>query len=199
MKIIVVGGTGLIGTAVVNELKERHDIHAISHKDTEFTVDMLNLESIKEFYQKVGTFDAMVITAGNVPFADFVNFTAEKYLTGLQDKLLGQVNLVLEGIKHIEDKGSFTLTSGIINRDPIKTGTCAAMVNGAVDAFVKSCAIEMSRGIRINCVSPTVVSEAMDYYGQYFRGFSPVPVARVALAYSKSVEGCQTGQVYCVE
>jgi hypothetical protein len=35
-------------------------------------------------------------------------------------------------------------------------------------------------------------------YGPYFRGFETVPVQRVATAYAKSVEGAQTGQVYCV-
>jgi hypothetical protein len=31
-----------------------------------------------------------------------------------------------------------------------------------------------------------------------FRGFEPVPAARAALAYSRSVEGIQTGQVFRV-
>jgi hypothetical protein len=38
----------------------------------------------------------------------------------------------------------------------------------------------------------------MEGYGPYFRGFEPVPAARAALAYAKSVEGAQTGQVYQV-
>jgi hypothetical protein len=39
----------------------------------------------------------------------------------------------------------------------------------------------------------------MDAYGPYFRGNEGVPAKRVALAFSKSVEGAQTGQVYFVE
>jgi hypothetical protein len=39
----------------------------------------------------------------------------------------------------------------------------------------------------------------MQTYGEYFHGFEPVATARVALAYSKSVEGLQTGQIYTVE
>jgi hypothetical protein len=35
-------------------------------------------------------------------------------------------------------------------------------------------------------------------YEPYFRGFEPVPVALAALAYVKSVDGLQTGQVYRV-
>src|SRR5690606_7261711 len=98
----------------------------------------------------------------------------------------------------LNDNGSFTLTSGILNRDPILYGSSAAMVNGALDGFIKGAAIEMPRGIRINGVSPTVISESMESYSTYFRGYEPVSAARAALAYSKSVEGLQTGQIYCV-
>eukprot|EP01037_Dinobryon_pediforme_P021686 gene21686-22622_t len=37
----------------------------------------------------------------------------------------------------------------------------------------------------------------MDGYGPSFRGYTPVPAAEAALAYSKSVEGAQTGKVLC--
>jgi hypothetical protein len=112
---------------------------------------------------------------------------------------MGQIRLVLAGLKYINHGGSFTLTSGILSDDPIKLGSSAAMVNGAIDSFVKSAAIEMPNQLRINAVSPTVLCESMDSYAPFFRGFEPVPASRVALAFSKSVEGGQTGRVYRVE
>ena len=112
---------------------------------------------------------------------------------------MGQVRLVLIGLKYINMGGSFTLTSGILSHDPIRLGSSAAMVNGAINSFVKTAAIEMPHHIRINAVSPTVLSESMENYAPFFRGFESVPASRVALAYSKSVEGAQTGIVYRVE
>jgi hypothetical protein len=38
----------------------------------------------------------------------------------------------------------------------------------------------------------------MDAYAPYFRGFEPVSAARAAMAFSRSVEGRQTGKVYKV-
>ena len=66
-----------------------------------------------------------------------------------------------------------------------------ALVNGAIDAFVRAAAIELPRGLRVNSISPNVLVEAMPGYAPYFRGFKPVPGAEVALAYAKSVEGLQ--------
>jgi NAD(P)-dependent dehydrogenase (short-subunit alcohol dehydrogenase family) len=77
-------------------------------------------------------------------------------------------------------------------------GAAASLANGGIEAFVRAAAIELPRGLRINAVSPGVVSESMDDYAPFFRGFEPVPAARVALAYSRSVEGADTGKVYPV-
>lgn len=197
MKIIIVGGTGTIGKAV-KEVLSKHEIITVGFQKGDIKADITRLSSIEEMYQKIGKFDALVSATGKVHFDLLTKFTAEGYLVGLQDKLMGQVNLVLAGLKYINEKGSFTLTSGILSDDPIPYGSSAAMVNGAINAFVISAAIEMPSHIRINAISPNVLQESMDKYASYFPGFEPVSASRVALAYQKSVEGAQTGQVYKV-
>lgn len=198
MKIIIIGGTGTIGKAIADELKSRHDIVIAGSKKGDIQVDITNPASIDAMYKKVQHVDAVVLAAGQVHFGALAEMGPTEFGIGLSNKLMGQVNVVLAGMRHINDNGSFTLTSGILNRDPIRFGSSASMVNGALDGFVKSAALEMPRGLRINCVSPTVVTESMEGYGPYFRGFKPVPVFDAALAYSKSVEGLQTGQIYIV-
>lgn len=198
MRILVVGGTGTIGQSVVSELSLRHEVIIAGHQNGDVRVDIADRSSIEKMFQRVGKIDAVVSTTGKVHFGAFPELTEEQYALGLNNKLMGQVNLVSVGLNYLNDEGSFTLTSGILNRDPIRFGSAAAMVNGAIDGFVKGAAIEMPRGFRINAVSPTVVAESMGKYADFFRGFVPVEAAIVAQAYVKSVEGAQSGQVYCV-
>lgn len=198
MNIIVIGATGTIGKAIVKELEQRHRIITVGLSHGDLQVDITDPVSIEKMYQQAGSFDAVIAAVGKVKFADFSDMKAEDYFFGLQDKLMGQVNLVLIGKNYINEKGSFTLTSGILAQEPIKSGSSASMVNGALNGFVKAAAIEMPKGIRINVVSPNVVTESMPDYAPYFRGFDPVPAARAALAYSRSVEGLETGRVYQV-
>jgi NAD(P)-dependent dehydrogenase (short-subunit alcohol dehydrogenase family) len=198
MKILIVGGTGTLGQAVSAELKVRHTVITAARKGADIDVDIVDPQSILAMFKTAGNLDALISTAGKVHFAPFDKMNAKLYAIGLENKLMGQVNLAMHGIDYLNDAGSITLTSGILNYDPVRSGSSASMVNGAIDGFVRSAAIELPRGIRINCVSPTVVTESMPYFGEYFPGFVSVSAQTVAGAFSKSVEGAQTGQIYRV-
>ena len=108
---------------------------------------------------------------------------------------MGQVNLVAFGLKHVRDGESFTLTTGQINEGPIGVGASGAMITGGLEAFARSVAIELSRGLRINVISPTVTQKFWSACGPFFPGQKPVPASEAALGYVKSVEGRQTGKV----
>ncbi len=198
-KIIVVGASGVLGTAILAELAARHEIIRASRSGADVQVDVRDIGSVEAMYRQVGPFDALVSAAGTVQFQPLASFTPAQYEVGLRDKLMGQVNLVLAGQHLIREGGSFTLTSGVLSREPIRTGSSAAMVNAAIDGFVLAAAAELARGVRINAVSPTVFEEAMVTYGSFFPGFKPVPVREAARAFAKSVEGIHTGRVYRVE
>lgn len=200
MKIIVIGANGTIGKAIVNELADRHHIITVGKNSGDYQVDINKRASIEALFQQIeareGKVDAIVSAAGNVHFGPLLDISPEQFALGLNDKLMGQVNVALMGQQLLNDGGSITLTSGILTHEPIRYGASASMVNGALESFVKAAAIELPRGLRINIVSPNVLQESMAVYGPYFRGFEAVPAARVALAYSRSVEGAQTGKTY---
>jgi NAD(P)-dependent dehydrogenase (short-subunit alcohol dehydrogenase family) len=194
MKILLIGAGGTIGSAVDKELSQRHEVVRIGRNSGDLQVDISDSTSIRKLFEQTGKFDALICAAGNVTFAALGEMTEDSFALGLKDKLMGQVNLLLIGREYANDGASFTFTTGVLSHDPIRSGASAALVNGALDSFVRAAAIELPRGLRVNSVSPTVLTEALGKYAPYFRGFKPVPAAEVALAYAKSVEGLQTGQ-----
>jgi NAD(P)-dependent dehydrogenase (short-subunit alcohol dehydrogenase family) len=198
MKIIVIGAAGAVGQAVVKELAARHEVISAGRNSGDIRVDLSNIASIEAMYQQVGAVDAVVSAAGNVHFGALAEMGAAEFAIGINDKLMGQVQLVLIGQKYLNDGGSFTLISGVLSQDPIVYGSSASMVNAGLEGFTRAAALELPRGLRINVISPTVLTESLPSYGPYFRGFESVPAAKVARAFSKSVEGAQTGQVYSV-
>jgi hypothetical protein len=106
-----------------------------------------------------------------------------------------QVELVRQGTSRIAARGSFTLITGVLSREPIVTGSAAALANGAVESFVLAAALEIAPQ-RINAVSPTVVAESLEQYGDVFPGYPPVELSEVARAYVRSVEGAETGRIF---
>ena len=199
MKIIIVGAGGAVGKTAYDELVQRHEVIAVGRNSGDIQADIEDMDSIRAMYAKVGQFDALVSAVGHGHFGPVMEMTSEQFMQGINHKVLPQVNLVLEGIAHINDGGSFTLTSGVLNRDPIRGGSCAAAANGALDGFVLGAAVDMPRGIRINSVSPEVLEVSREQYDGFFRGHNHVSNEAVGLAYSKSVEGCLTGQVFTVD
>ena len=194
MRVIVIGGTGTIGRAVVKALSAKHEVVAVGHQKGAFQVDLASPDSITRLFKAISTCDAVVSTAGIAKFASLDDLSYEDYFVGLNNKLMGQVNLVRIGRAFATDRGSFTITSGVLSQEPIKGSASISMVNAGLEGFVRAAALELPRGLRINVVSPPWVTETL-----IARGMDPsigLPAERVAQAYVASVQGTLTGQVF---
>jgi NAD(P)-dependent dehydrogenase (short-subunit alcohol dehydrogenase family) len=192
MRVIVVGGTGTIGSAVVAALLAGHEVVAAGRTRGAVQVDLASPDSIRAMFQAIGRFDAVISAAGQAKFGSLDDLTDADYLFSFSNKLMGQVNLVRIGRQFIADGGSFTLTSGVLSQEPMKGSASISMVNAGLEGFVRAAALELPRGIRVNVVSPPWVTETL-----VARKMDPshgMPAASVALAYLTSVEGTMTGQ-----
>ncbi len=199
MRILVVGAEGTVGKAAVSDLSKRHEIVSAGRNSGSIKVDVMDEVSVLAMFKTAGKIDAVIITTGHTHFGPVAEMTPELFRKGINDKLMGQINVALIGMKQVADGGSITMTSGVTNRDPIRKGANAAAVNGALDSFAFGAALEMPRGIRINVVSPGLLEESAKAYDGFFPGHIPVSSARVGFAFTKSVEGCVNGQIICVD
>ncbi len=194
MKIIIVGATGTMGKHLVNSFEKDHEIISVGTTNGDFQVDITSPESIENLFKKIGSFDALICTAGPSYVGPWKKMADKEFRRGLDGKLMGQVNLVLIGQHYINPKGSFTLITGALADEPVLNFANASAANGAVEAFVRAAAIELENGIRINAVSPTVI-EASPQYFPFFPGEIPVTMKQLEYGFRKSVFGANTGQV----
>ncbi|MCD9875971.1 short chain dehydrogenase [Streptomyces guryensis] len=198
MKILLIGATGTLGAALHRTLDTRgHEVLTVARGGGDLRFDITDPAQVSEVYDRAGRVDAVVSAAGHVPYGPVTELTPEDYLAAFHGKVLSQIDLVRQGIPRIAERGSFTLITGVLAREPIPTGSAASMANGALEAFVRAAAIEIAPQ-RVNAVSPTVFTESLGEYGDYFPGMPPVDLADVTQAYVRSVEGAQTGQIYAL-
>ncbi|MGE6577364.1 short chain dehydrogenase [Paenibacillus xylanexedens] len=194
-RALVIGGNGTLGKAVVAKLRDYSvEVITAGRQSGDVQVGMTSTESITTLFETVRNIDYVIVAAGQTHYAKLEELTPENNMISVQSKLLGQVNIVLIGQHYINDKGSFTLVSGIIQDHPIEQGASSAMVNGAIDSFAKAAAFELPRGIRLNSVSPNLFVESAEKYKDFFIGFNPVPVEKVANTFIQSALGIETAQ-----
>jgi len=193
MRILVIGATGTIGSAVANLLAGEHEVVRVGHTRGEYRVDITSPDSIRELIDRVGQADAIVGCAGPAAFRPLTELTDADFEFSFRNKLMGQVNLVRFGAAGVADGGSITLTSGVLAREPMPGSAAVSLVNAGLEGFVRAAALELPRGIRVNVVSPPWVSETLQRMGQDPAG--GLPAAVVARAYRESVIGDRTGQV----
>lgn len=193
MKVLLVGASGTIGSAVHKALMSEHEvITANHHSKSNVKVDLNDHRSIKLMFESVGKLDAIISTAGNGQLLPLHQHSDEDYQSVLHNKLMGQVNLFRYGVEYLNEGGSVTLTSGRAHREPMPGTSSIAMGTAAIEGFVKAASVELE-GIRLNVVSPAVVKESLERLGFEMPG--AVTAAHTANAYVAALEGGYQGQV----
>src|SRR4029077_7870651 len=153
MRILLIGATGTIGQAIAAALGPRHEVLLASRQRAPLHVDIADPASIRGLYAKVGKVGAVISAAGQARFKPLDDLSDADFRFSLDNKLMGQVNLVRYGLGAIADNGSLTVTSGILAQRPSRGGGAVSLVNAGVEGFVRAAALEAPRGIRINVVS----------------------------------------------
>jgi len=193
MRILIVGASGTIGRAVVAALSAGNEIVPVSRQTTPIRVDLAEPANIQEMYRLTGKVDAVVCAAGQAKFSPLAQLSDADFRFCLDNKLMGQVNLVRFGFDYVGDRGSFTLTTGILARSPMPGSAAISLVNAGIEGFVRAAALEAPRGIRVNAVSPPWVSETLQ--ALKMDPSQGLPAAVVARSYLRSVTSTATGSI----
>jgi NAD(P)-dependent dehydrogenase (short-subunit alcohol dehydrogenase family) len=194
MKIVVIGATGTIGSAVVGLLRQKHQVIAVSRSSGDYRVDITDKASIETIFRSIGKVDAIVSTAGDAVFKPLMALTDADFEKSLHDKLMGQVNVVRAGAQHVLSGGSITLSSGGLAQHPVLGSAAISLVNAGFEGFGRAAALEFqSAKVRVNVVSPPWVKETL--VAMQMDSSSGLPADEVAKAYAQSVEGSATGEI----
>lgn len=198
MRVLIVGAFGTIGKYVTQELQRDTEIITASFSQGDVRVDLSSIDSINAMYSSLNCdLDAVICVASRgVVLKHLTEMQVSDYQESLQQKFYGQIQLVLAGINKMKAGGSFTLTTGIMNKDFIKHGSAPSVVNSAVEGFVSAASLELPNQLRLNAVSPALLEDSVDAYADYCPGYEPVSGKKVARAYRRSIYGIQTGQIF---
>lgn len=193
MKVLLIGSHGTIGKAVSAALSPTHVVIGVNHRTSDLTVDLASSSSIRAMFEHVGLVDAVICAAGAARFRPLGELTEDDFVFGNQNKLMGQVNVARTAQEWLAERGSITLTSGVLAREPAPGSASVSLINAGIDGFVRAAALELRAGLRINAVSPPWVTETVQAMGLSIT--DSLPASTVARAYRDSVQGTMTGEI----
>ena len=194
MKIVVIGASGTIGSAVVKLLKQRHQVIAVSRSGGDHRANITSKASLEAALGAIGKVDAIVSTTGSAVFKALAALADADFEKSLHDKLMGQVNVVRVGSQQILSGGSITLTSGILAQHPIPGSAAISLVNAGLEGFARAAALELkAANVRVNVVSPPWVKETL--VALKMDPAPGMPADDDNKDYKRRVEGSASGEV----
>ncbi|MEH2221571.1 SDR family oxidoreductase [Nostoc sp.] len=133
------------------------------------TVDVANEDSVNAFFEQIGNFDHLIVTAmgdRNMPRSLLAEMTTQT-AQGAIEKFWGTFFAVRASLKNIAADGSITLTSSVTIFKSSKMGGISAIAaaNGAVATFGRSLALEISP-IRVNVIAPGLIEDTSIWSSQ---------------------------------
>jgi NAD(P)-dependent dehydrogenase (short-subunit alcohol dehydrogenase family) len=194
-RVVLIGAGGLIGRAILARLEAepgRYEVIGVGRRTTP-SLDLEDVRSIARCFDALAPFDHVIVAAGEARFAELGQLDASSFTLGIDSKLMGQVHVTLAALPRLRAGGSVTLTSGALSHTPTRGSTPAALVNGALDSFVRAVALELDDGRRVNVVSPGWVTDTLVAFGMDPAGGVSAP--EVAELYLQALESEAHGQV----
>jgi len=193
MKILVIGGTGTIGSALVSMLRKDHEVISVGRSRGDMQVNIEDKSSIEKLLAEVGEVDGIISTSGDGRMAPFHLQSDEDLDLALNSKLKGQLDIIRLGAHSVKENGFILITTGTATNNYMPGASSITMANSALEGYVKAINVEPYRGIRINAVSPYFVKETCEMFD--FDVPNAIPAADTASVYKMVLESDKTGIV----
>ena len=178
-KVVIIGASSGIGLAVAKMVTKLDASVVMSSRTKDkleraadstegrtetITVDILDENSVNALFERVGSFDHLVVTAvadENLLRSPLVDMDTKTALRGME-KFWGTFFAVRAAAKKIAQNGSITITSSVSIFKPSGNGGVSVMsaASGAVAVFGRTLAAELAP-IRVNVIAPGVVDTSV--------------------------------------
>jgi NAD(P)-dependent dehydrogenase (short-subunit alcohol dehydrogenase family) len=197
-QIVVVGGTGSIGMALIRQLAAQGARLALTGRDAaklasaerairglqSFRCEITSEESVSQVFSHFDCIDHIVVLAGSSGGGPFIETPSSRQRYVMEERVWGAVYAVRAAVPKMRG-GSITLTSGLFSSRP-PAGGAVMLVSAlaAVEGLARGLARELAP-IRVNAISFGVVRSSRhrhmgaDQEAYYQRLGNSLPAGRV--------------------
>ncbi|QMU09007.1 SDR family oxidoreductase [Levilactobacillus suantsaii] len=202
--ILIVGGSSGFGYAVAQRVVAAGaDVYLIGHNAerlqhaqdrlaagsavTTAALDAQDPQALRDFFATAPAFDHIISFLGGAMGGGFLDNSVAAIRQAIEDKFFANLQLAQIAVKHLNDHGSLTLTSGAGGHPYDASG--AIIGNQAINTLVAGLAVELAPNYRVNAVAPTWTPTGL------WRKLTPEQIKAQQQAMSASIPLKRTGTV----
>jgi NAD(P)-dependent dehydrogenase (short-subunit alcohol dehydrogenase family) len=120
-------------------------------------VDLLDEQALAALFERVGTLDHLVFTAGeSLQLGTVAETPVADARRGLELRVWGAYNAVRHGAPRLAPSGSIVLTSGSAGPRPSASWGVGALICSGMEGMARALALELAP-VRVNVVRPGVI------------------------------------------
>ncbi|PGX75474.1 SDR family oxidoreductase [Priestia megaterium] len=170
-KIVIIGGSSGIGFETAKQViaqgaeviiasrsknKLQNAKEQLGARATAFILDTTQEQQVQSFFEKVGQFDHLVVSAAETSGGSFLHTNTAQARQLFESKFWGQYYAAKYGAPKILPHGSITLFSGVVAYKSMVGSSILGAVNAAVSNLGQTLALELAP-IRVNIISPGII------------------------------------------
>ncbi|MBM6602008.1 MULTISPECIES: SDR family oxidoreductase [Priestia] len=170
-KIVIIGGSSGIGFETAKQViaqgaeviiasrsknKLQNAKEQLGASATAFILDTTQEQQVQSFFEKVGQFDHLVVSAAETSGGSFLHTNTAQARQLFENKFWGQYYAAKYGAPKILPHGSITLFSGVVAYKSMVGSSILGAVNAAVSNLGQTLALELAP-IRVNIISPGII------------------------------------------
>ncbi|MFE0345332.1 SDR family oxidoreductase [Priestia megaterium] len=153
-QVIAQGAEVIIASRSKNKLQNAKE--QLGARATAFTLDTTQEQQVQSFFEKVGQFDHLVVSAAETSSGSFLDTNTTQARQLFENKFWGQYYAAKYGVPKVLPHGSITLFSGVVAYKSMVGSSMLGAVNAAVSNLGQTLALELAP-IRVNIISPGII------------------------------------------
>ena len=160
-KIIIIGGSKGIGSAIIDSLITNHKIINLSRTSPEFEHENLshfNCDVLKDELPPIESADGLIYCPGSINLKPFNRLSLDDFRADFEINVIGAIKAIQTYTKTLSqsESASIVLFSTVATKLGMPFHASVATAKSALEGLTKSIAADLATKIRVNAIAPTI-------------------------------------------
>lgn len=165
-KIVIIGGSKGIGSAILLQQLEHHLVYNISRTAPDIThANLVHFQAdvLQDSLPEIESIDTLIYCPGSINLKPILSLSIDDFRNDFEINVIGAVKAIqyyLPALKKAENP-SIVLFSTVAAKLGMPFHASIAVAKAGIEGLVKSLGAELAPAVRINAIAPTITETSL--------------------------------------